>query len=71
VVVEYSDKVNRATIRMLWQSNSRTLQEVPLDRLYASSAASGPLPGSAVAAAATPNLFSTTAVAGATTDPLG
>ena len=60
-VVEYSDKVNRATIRLLWASPSRSVQEVPLDRLYASTVATSQALSSQAL-----NLFSANAIAAQT-----
>jgi len=62
VRISYSDKVDLATIRFLWKSPSRSKQEVPLDRLYASAAASGPT--DPVASPGLGSLFSDTAVPG-------
>src|SRR5205814_8901891 len=73
VALEYSDKVATAKIRFLWSSSSRAKQEVPLDRLYASSAAgaafapSASLPGDVFT-----SIFSNEEIlAGAGSDPLG
>ena len=52
IAVEYSDKVALATIRVLWASQSRPKQEIPLDRLYASTVAT-----TSALAGATPDLF--------------
>ena len=66
-----TQKVGVAQSRFLWSSTSRPYQEVPLDRLYASSAATGSALGSFAPAAGSSlsDLFSSSSIDGSS-DPL-